>query len=270
MNKDIQVGIVVPTFNQGKFIEATILSIIENMKHVTIKLVVIDGGSTDNSINIIKKYEKFIHYWVSEKDNGQSHAINKGMHYLADCEYVTWLNSDDVYLNEYGIHDMLRALQNTSCDVCYGKAKLIDINGKEMQDYPTEEFDREKLKYGCFISQPSTLIRKKAWDQVGGINEGLFMCMDFELWVKLSQTYTFVYIQSEVAGTRIYQETKTSKYKILHVNEAIQIIDKYFGIVPKVWILEKMYLGHNNRNISTKVIVNIKYIIYKILRGKIV
>ena len=94
--KQIRISIIIPSFNQGMFLEETLLSVI-NQPYKNVEILVMDGGSTDNSVEIIKKYESFISYWQSKKDNGQSDAINQGFK-RATGEYVTWLNSDDVLL----------------------------------------------------------------------------------------------------------------------------------------------------------------------------
>ncbi len=92
-----KVGIVIPSYNQGKFLEEAIQSVIKNRKHIDIKLIVVDGGSTDGSAAIIKKYSAEIDWWRSREDEGQANAINIGMRQCGDCDYVMWLNSDDIY-----------------------------------------------------------------------------------------------------------------------------------------------------------------------------
>lgn len=239
-----KVGIVVPSYNQGKYLERTIKSIIANMKNTDILLVVIDGGSSDDSVDIIKKYDNYIYYWHSKKDNGQAAAVNEGMRHLNDCKYVMWLNSDDEYENEYSVKKIVEYAELTGYKICYGKSNFIDKAGERIGIYPTIPFNKELLQKGCFLSQPSVLILKSVWDEYGGLDERLQMCLDYEMWIRLSHKYTFGYIEEFIGNTRMYGDTKTSKMQSIHLNEAICILVKQYGKVCINWIYEKWRCEH--------------------------
>lgn len=237
--KEKKVGIVIPSYNQDKFLEPALKSVIENMKHRRISLVVIDGGSTDNSVEIIKRYEKYIDHWHSKKDDGQAAAINEGVKYLKDADYIMWLNSDDEYEDGMSVDKIATFAEESGLKVCYGKSHFIDEEGQKIGTYDTIPFDYEKIKKGCFLSQPSVLVDKTAWEELGGLDERLKMCLDYELWIRLSKKYQFGYVKEYIGNTRMYGNTKTSTMRNVHVNEAITIIYKQYGKVPINWIYTK-------------------------------
>ncbi len=243
----MKVGVVVPSFNQGKYLEKALLSIIENKKNADIEIAVMDGGSTDDSVQIIQKYNKYIKVWKSEKDGGQAAAINKGIRLLEECDYYMWLNSDDVYESSYAIGDISRFAFEKEYDVCYGKSHFIDEMDNEIGTYPTERFNKSNLGKKCYLSQPSVLFSKKAFEKVGPLDEKLRMCLDYEYWIRLSQHYKFGYLEEYIGATRMYGDTKTSSMKNVHLNEAIMILNKYYHKVPMEWIVTKFLYEHDRK-----------------------
>lgn len=231
-----RVGIIIPSYNQGKYLEKAIISIVENKRYANISLVIIDGGSKDNSVSIIKKYEKHIDYWQSCRDKGQAAAINTGVNHLHNCDYVMWLNADDEYDGERVVADLVEYAEAVKRPVCYGKSAYIDENGKKIGYYPTIPYNKERLGRDCYISQPSVIISYNAWQSVNGLDERLHMCLDYELWIRLSQKYDFGYYQKVVGNTRLYPETKTETMLGRHLSEAISILNKQYGKVTIDWI----------------------------------
>lgn len=233
-------GIVIPSFNQGRFIERTIISVLENARHCPIKLIVMDGGSTDDTVSILKKYSSRIDYWQSKPDGGQASAINSGMKFLNDCEFVTWLNSDDEYENEWSVCTIVRAMQEKSAQVAYGRSNLIDECGNVISEYPVcENATLQRLSIDCGLSQPSVFMRKSVWDQVGGLNPKLQMCLDYDMWIRLAKHHTLVYVDAVIGNTRIYDQTKTSLNQQRHLLEGIYTLNRHYGVVPYTWIHEK-------------------------------
>lgn len=244
------IGIVVPSYNQGKYLERTIKSILENRKHIDIKIAVIDGGSTDESVDIIRKYESEIDYWVSEKDNGQAEAINKGIKQLMDCRYFMWLNSDDVYDDDTAVKRIVQYALENDYEVVYGKSHYIDEDDNFMSDYPTRKFSRRLLGKTCYLSQPSVLFSKKAYNKVGEINVSLRMSMDYEYWMRLSKVYDFGYLEEYIGNTRLYPLTKTATMRKRSLQEGICLIKHYYGTVPKSWTLPYLHEEVKNRNLE--------------------
>jgi len=178
-----KISIITPSFNQGQYIEQTIVSVI-NQNYPNLEYIIIDGGSTDNTVDIIKKYEKHITYWVSEPDKGQSDAINKGIK-KATGDVINWLNSDDYYqpgtLNEIG-----NAFINNNTNVVCGRCKLFyDENDFKYSEGSKVYFDNLPKTIGWLqIDQPATFFRKSIIDNIGPVNEQLHYLMDAEWWLK--------------------------------------------------------------------------------------
>lgn len=241
-----KVGLIIPSYNQGKYLEAAICSALANKKHVDMEIAVIDGGSQDESKDIIMRYSEKLDVWCSEPDGGQANAINKGIRLLPDCKYYMWLNSDDIYEDEYAIQKILIFAEQNQYEVCYGKSHFVDESGNIIGEYPVEEFSYDNLGKRCFLSQPSVLFSKKAYQATGVINELLKMCLDYEYWIRLAQRYRFGFLNEFIGSTRMYMETKTSTMKQRHLQEAITILMHYYERVSMQWLVEKMVLEHNN------------------------
>jgi glycosyltransferase involved in cell wall biosynthesis len=178
-----RISIVTPSYNQGRYLEETIISVI-SQNYPNLEYIIIDGGSTDNSVEIIKKYEKHLAYWVSEPDRGQSDAINKG---LAKCtgEFFNWLNSDDV-LVENGLRNLAKAIADNSCDVICGFHGYIG----ETYGLPSKDYrmflgkTAEETIVNFIINQSATYYRLNIIGQLGGINPKLHYVMDADLWIR--------------------------------------------------------------------------------------
>lgn len=244
---DHKVGIVIPSLNQGNYIEEALRSVIANQKHTDIRLVVMDGGSKDQTLSMIKKYEAHISLWRSAPDGGQAAALNQGMRALGGCQYLMWLNADDVYEDEYAVKKMVDFAESSGCEVCYGLSHWIDEFGAIIGEYPVEPFERAALKDRCFISQPSVLFSRRAYERVGAFNEKLRMCLDYEYWIRLAEHYEFGMIREYIGATRMYAQTKTATMQRVHVKEAVGILRQYYGEVPMHWAVTKMLAEHPNR-----------------------
>lgn len=241
-----RVGVIIPSYNQGQYIEAAICSILNNRKHIDIAIAIMDGGSQDGTIDIIKKYHGQIDVWCSEKDGGQAAAINKGIKALPDCQYYMWLNSDDVYEDEYAILKICEHAEQNNLEVCYGLSHFINDKGEIIGEYPVEEYSRELLGKRCFLSQPSVMFSRKAYVTVGPLNEKMKMCLDYEYWMRLAQKYEFGFIEEYIGATRMYGETKTATMQQQHLKEAIGILAKYYGKVPMRWVITKVLADRPN------------------------
>jgi glycosyltransferase involved in cell wall biosynthesis len=231
------VTIVTPSYNQGRFIEETILSVL-NQDYPNIEYIVIDGGSTDNTYNILKKYSGRI-TWFSEKDKGQTDAINKGLR-LAKGEILAYLNSDDTYLPGA----VTRAVQyltseNPDSPFVYGEGYHITAEGTIIERYPTEPFDFRHLAETCFICQPTTFWKRDVIEKIGLFDEDLHYAMDYDYWIRIAKYYgTLGYISDYLANSRFYQETKTMSKRLEAHAEILNVIRKHYGKgnIPSTWI----------------------------------
>lgn len=206
-----KISIVTPSLNQGAFIEETILSILEqNYPHL--EYIIIDGGSTDNTLEIIKKYEKYLYYWESMPDRGQSHAINKGLA-KATGDIFNWINSDD-YLARGYLRKVGEIFKNPTIQCCCGFAEAFHQNHTKPSYLlkPTIHNTIEaNMAYPLHV-QPSTFYRKSVFDKFQGVNESLQYCMDRELWIKFHMNYDKSSIhQINCIGShfRLHEKSKT-------------------------------------------------------------
>lgn len=243
-----KISIVTPSYNQSEFLEECINSILEQ-KYPDIEYIIIDGGSTDNSVDIIKKYEKNLSYWCSEPDNGQSDAINKGFR-RATGELVAWLNSDDFYLPD-ALLKAAKAYMDYPCASFYfGNGYRVTEDGiKKSEFYPkgTVCFDLQSFIFGLnYILQPATFINRKFLDQIflvrdqsspeeakisanSYIDSNLRWGMDTDLWIRLAQKAQPLPLIDCLAASREYGETKTSVGSFKRIEELRQIAERYSG-----------------------------------------
>lgn len=241
---DKKVGIVIPSLNQGDYIEEALRSVIANKKHTDIELAVMDGGSKDQTLSIIKKYEAQISLWRSAPDGGQAAAVNSGIQALGGCRYLMWLNADDVYEDEYSVKKIVDFADSNGCEVCYGLSHFIDENGQVIGEYPVEPFDCAALGDRCYLSQPSVLFSRRAYERTGALNEKLRMCLDYEYWIRLAKTYEFAMLEDYIGSTRMYAQTKTATMQAVHVEEAVAVLKQHYGKVPMHWAVTKVLARH--------------------------
>ena len=206
-----KISLVTPSYNQGQYIEEMLLSVLDQ-KYPNLELLIVDGGSRDNTVELIKKYSSHIAYWVSEKDRGQSHAINKG---LARCtgDIFNWINSDDL-LMPGSLWAVAEAWRKNPGHIVSGHTEFFDGNGPTGQSraggQTLKNFVRfwERKDFGW--SQPSTFLPLAALQKAGGIREHLKYCMDYDLMVRLLAAGTPVtYVDQVLARFRLHEASKT-------------------------------------------------------------
>lgn len=203
-----KITIVTPSYNQGQYIEKTILSVV-NQGYKNFEYIVIDGGSKDGTIEVIKKYEKYLSYWCSEKDSGQSNAINKGFS-KATGDILVWLNSDDWFEPSALLNVANAVKDNPECSVFVGYGRSFDTNGVQLHEYIPEKLDHHAIvtKETGFM-QPSCFFKKTAFDSVEGIDESLHYVMDFDLWLRLIKKNNFFIIKEFLSGGLAHDDCKT-------------------------------------------------------------
>lgn len=229
----LSISVITPSYNQGTFIEETIKSVL-NQRVDKLEYMVVDGGSVDNTLKILKRYEGRLR-WVSEKDEGQADAINKGIT-ATSGEIVGYLNSDDVYYPD-ALASVCRFFsKHPEAEVVYGEADHIDFKGNIVEPYYTEDWDYDRLKEICFLCQPAVFFRRRLTERVGLFDAGLKYCMDYEYWLRLGAVTPFVRLRKKLAGSRMHEANKTLGSRLAVHREINDMLGRKMGHVPERWI----------------------------------
>lgn len=233
------VTIAVPSFNQGRFLDDALTSIFT--QQVPVEVFVMDAGSTDQSVDVIKKWAPHLAGWRSRPDDGQAAAINEGLA-LASAPFVCWLNSDDWFLPG-GLSSLIKAIQaHPKSPAVYGRSwNVVQKTGKRAPVW-VEPFDERRLALRCIVSQPATLIHRAAWEAIGGVDSHLHMAMDYDLWWRLFKRFgALQFVDDFVAVNRDHDATKTKTLRRRHYQEATSVVRKYHGRLPLKWRLAQPY-----------------------------
>lgn len=228
---DPLVSIVTPSYNQGKYIEETIISVIKQ-DYAPLEYIVMDGGSTDNTMAILPRYGDRLK-WMSENDTGPEDAVNKGFA-LSSGEILGWLASDDTYLPGTLQKVVEYFLLNPEVAMIYGDSDYVDQSGNKILRYAAEPFDYEKFAIYNVIPQPSTFFRRDAFFDAGGLSTALKLETDYDLWLRIAQIGRIVYLPEVFSNYRLHMEAKTLGYhdQFLRYKECVAITAKYYGWVP--------------------------------------
>jgi len=222
-----RVSIVTPSYNQAQFIEETIRSVLLQ-GYPNLEYIIIDGGSTDSSVGIIKKYEPWLSYWVSEPDRGQAHAINKGFQ-KATGEILTWLNSDDVYLPGAARTAVKCLISQPETAMVYGDCRIIDEHSQVIDLWKSPDFSLAELPFKCFIPQQTVFFRREVLDQVGLLKTDLHYALDYDLWLRLAPCHIIRHIPTFLAEHRKCGGTKTVTHPEAFWPEIVSILHGFFA-----------------------------------------
>lgn len=241
-----KISVITPSFNQAQFLEKTILSVL-NQDYLNLEYIIIDGGSTDGSIEIIKKYNRLLTYWISEPDKGQSHAINKGFK-IATGDYIGWINSDDE-LNDNTLNTLSKRILESQSKkevkvLYYGMVELIDEESRFIKMHPFSDtlFFKSHLHKKSPVNQPGSFYQKNALDQVKYLNEDFHFCMDWDLWLKLLRVGEAQFINRVMARLRVHPKAKTyNNGNIAQIKESYEVFTTHCGSYFSMQFLKYMY-----------------------------
>src|SRR5258705_9822323 len=225
-----RVSIVTPSFNQGCFLEETIRSVLLQ-GYPDLEYIVIDGGSTDQSVQIIQKYQEWLAYWVSEKDAGQADAINKGFSH-ATGEICAYLNSDDVFCRN-ALSTVVSFLdKRPESSLAYGDCQIIDESSAVNDLWLSPEFDLTELLFRCYIAQPASFWCKSKMAKMAGagdFNEGMHFAFDYEMWLRMAATgQTLSHVPHLLAQHRKAEGTKTVSRPEAFTVEIVKALETFF------------------------------------------
>ena len=204
------VSIITPSFNQARYLEATIQSVLEQ-DYPRIEYIIVDGGSSDGSVDVIKKYAGRLAWWVSEQDKGQTDAINKGFN-RANGEILAWLNSDDTY-NPGAVSAAVKYLtENPDVAMVYADCNYINEQGGVIGKFNSAQTDHRRLREGyVHIPQQTMFFRANYWQELGPLDPSFYFAMDYDLWTRIAARAPIKYLAGQTwANFRIHTSGKTT------------------------------------------------------------
>lgn len=217
------VSIITPSYNQSLYLEQTMLSVLEQ-DYPRVEYIVIDGASTDDSVDIIKKYAGRLAYWASEKDSGQANAINKGFAH-ATGDIFAWLNSDDYYLPGT-VRAAVRILdENPHVVLVYGNVLAVDEHGQTFNVLNYKQLSLEDLLCFQIIGQPAVFMRRAAFEQAGGVDPTLHFLLDHQLWIRIALQGLILHVSQTWAAARYHAQAKNRANAVEFGRDAFRILD---------------------------------------------
>lgn len=245
--------IVTPTYNNAAYLEEIIQNI-RTQSYQNFEHIVVDGGSTDNTVEILRRYPHLC--WISEKDRGQSDAINKGFR-LGTGDILAWQNADDLYFPDTFqiVADFFR--QNPEVDLVYGNYQLIDHNGIWLSDVYPIQWNRWLFAHGRFVPiQPTTFWRRQVYETIGELDESLHYCMDVDFFARAARQFNFARIPAMLGKFRIHLESKTHNPGNQHKvhQEHKQVLSRHFdyNIIDNLFFYLFLYRGKITRKIKLR------------------
>lgn len=227
-----KITVITPSYNQAQFLERTIKSIVEE-NYPNLEYIIIDAGSTDGSVDIIRKYEKYITYWVSEPDNGQSHAINKGLK-MATGDWVAWQNSDDIYYPGVFSAVASTAKSHPNVGLIIGDMNLIDEDDQLIRDmhYVTPSY-KAMVAEGMVLSNQAAFWRRDVHTTIGWMDESLHLGFDFDWFLRLTKHVKSASVNQCLGAFRIHGLAKTQLMPTQNLEIHREIRHRHAAVMPK-------------------------------------
>ncbi|MFC1723866.1 glycosyltransferase family 2 protein [Nanoarchaeota archaeon] len=230
--KRVKVTVVTPSFNQAHYLDKTIKSILGQKGDFELEFIVMDGGSTDGSVEVLKKYGKKIQ-WVSQKDKGQSDAINQGWK-KATGDIIAYLNSDDLY-ESGAIQKVVNFFEkNPKIGWVYGQTRIIDEKGKEIRKWIKRyrhwlgaKYSYNKLLMENYVAQPSVFFRRQILNDCGYLDEKQHLVMDYEYWLRIGRKHKGKFLDKPIARFRWYRQSKSGSMFVKQFRQELNVAKKY-------------------------------------------
>lgn len=236
-----KISIITPSYNQGEFLEETIRSVLLQ-NYPNLEYIILDGGSSDNSVEILKKYDKYIDFWVSEPDKGQADAIYRGIE-IATGNIIAYINSDDFYYPGAFFKVAKKFMKNTNSRWLTGRTVFVETSSLPSKDQPKYlPINLFTMVYlGNFVMQPSTFWRKDLFFSLGGFDRTLKFSFDFELFMKFLNIEKPLWLNENLAAFRMHPLSKTSTISDVCIEESAWIREKYILSDTKI----RRFMGIN-------------------------
>jgi glycosyltransferase involved in cell wall biosynthesis len=239
------ISIVTPSYNMARYLPETIESIL-SQDYPAIEHIVMDGGSTDGTLEILDRYRGRLRYMIS-KDKGPSDAAYHGF-LEAKGEVFAWLNADDIYLPGAVRTGVEYLMSHPDVDVVYGEGYWIDENGQVIRRYPTLPFDSDTLAKDCFICQPASFIRASSYRRCG-LDPAVNQSFDYDLWIRMSKRgFRFASVAQFLAGSRMHKGAKTIRERHDVFNASMNLLRRHYDYVPFSWVFGHTALRLDGRD----------------------
>jgi glycosyltransferase involved in cell wall biosynthesis len=242
----MRLSIITPSFNQGRYIERTVRSVLDQKGDFDLEHLVIDGGSTDNTLDILRRYEPRLR-WLSERDDGQSDALNKGFA-MATGEVVAWLNSDDTY-QPGALARVVEEYRKEPFDWCFGNCAIIDEEDRPIREFITRYKVAQSRKYSYrrllrrdFIPQPAVFFSAAAYRATGEISRDLVYSMDYDYWLRLGKRWQPRYVDALLANFRWHTQSKNGASYRKASWESVQTARRH--ATPGQFLDLALHVGH--------------------------
>jgi len=217
------VSIITPSFNQATYLERTIRSVLEQ-DYPSIEYIVVDGASTDGSVDLIRKYEDKLSWWISEKDSGQADAVNKGLA-KAKGDILAWLNSDDYYLPDVVTKVVQAFRDNPDAVIIYGDLLAVDENGQTLNRLTYKQLSLDDLLCFQIIGQPAVFFRHSVYDKIGGLDASYHFLLDHQYWIRMALHGNILHVPQLWAAARYHKDAKNRAKAEEFGGEAFRILD---------------------------------------------
>ncbi len=227
------VSVVTPSYNMARFLEEMIQSVL-SQDYPYIEHIVMDGGSTDGSVEILRKYAGRLRY-ESGPDRGQADAINRGFQFSRG-QIFAYLNADDTYLPGAIATAVRRLLAHPEAGMVYGEAYHITESGDIIGRYPTKPFDPHLLNSQCYICQPASFLRRDVFIAAGMMNPEQHYALDYDLWMRIARLYPMIKIDEYLATSRMHHENKTLRHRRPFYMEILSATRAHYGYIPFEWV----------------------------------
>ena len=233
----MRITILTPSLNQASFLRPSIASVLDQKGDFELNLIVIDGGSTDGTVDLLRSIQDSRLTWTSAPDHGQASAINRGLQ-SADGDIIGWLNSDDLYLPS-AFATVAQAFTNPQTQWLVGRCQIINESGNPIRsaiaaykDHRLGRYSYRKLLREYFIAQPAAFWRRSVTQQIGGLDESLHYTMDYDLWLRLGRVANPLIVNQVLAQFRLHSASKSGKLNRAQFDEGYAVAQRYFNNHP--------------------------------------